>query len=184
MIAWLFLLFTVVPVVELYLLIKVGGLIGALPTIAIVLVTGAAGASLARWQGLAALQEIQRAMNEGRVPGQELLAGVLVLAGGLLLVTPGLITDVTGLLLLVPPVRRLVARGLAGYFRHRIEVHVGGFGVPPGFGPGGEGFGAGEEGAAAGRTVDAEYQAGAAGAEPGRTDADAPPSLHDGRQDP
>lgn len=168
MIVWLFLLFTVGPVVELYLLIKVGGLIGALPTVAIVLVTGAVGASLARWQGLAALQEIRSAMDAGRVPGAELLQGFLVLAGGLLLVTPGLITDAVGLLLLVPPVRRLVAAGLTRYFRRRIVLHVSGMdGVP---GPG----------SAAGRTVDADFRPGEPAApesEPGSAPAEAPPSL-------
>ncbi len=189
MILWLFLLFTLVPVAELYLLIKVGGLIGALPTIGIVLVTGAAGASLARWQGLAALEEIQAAMSEGRVPGQALLAGVLVLAGGLLLVTPGILTDVTGLLLLVPPVRRGVARLLSGYFRHRIELHVGGFEVPPGFG------GQGDGGPAAGRTVDADFDAGrdpgggAGGGDTGARQGEEPGRggsrpLGDGGQDP
>jgi len=82
-----------------------------------VLVTGAVGATLAKREGLRVLRDYQRTLAEGRLPPEGLLGAVLVLAGGVLLVAPGLITDVVGLLLLVPPTRRLVVRWL----RRRLD---------------------------------------------------------------
>ena len=106
----LFLLFTVVPVVELWLLIRIGGVIGAIPTIAGVLLMGAIGASLAKSQGRRVLREWQAAIGEGRLPTEGILEGALVLVGGVLLITPGVLTDVVGFALLIPPTRKLVAR--------------------------------------------------------------------------
>ena len=83
----LFLLFALVPVIELALLVEVGGRIGVAPTIAVVLATGAAGAWLARAQGLRALQRLQEAVRSAQFPGEEIFDGVLILAGGLLLLT-------------------------------------------------------------------------------------------------
>jgi len=162
MLGWLFLAFTLGPIVELYLLIKVGEHIGALPTIAIVLVTGAVGAALARSQGLVAFRKVQEAMNEGRMPGRELVQAMLVLAGGLLLVTPGILTDVAGLLLMVPPIRALAARGLTAWLGHRVEMHVQQMGGPgPGWPPG-AGGGEGRGAPARDQTVDVEYRRGRA----------------------
>jgi UPF0716 protein FxsA len=113
----LLLLFTIVPLVELFLLIKIGGVIGVVPTIAIVVGTGVLGASLARWQGLAVLSRIQDEMAAGRLPTDALIDGLLVLVAAAMLLTPGLLTDTTGFLLLVPgtraTVRRLVAAAIA-----------------------------------------------------------------------
>lgn len=113
----LLLLFTVVPLVELYLLLLVDDLIGFWPTVALVFATGVTGATLARFEGLRVLSQWRKALFRGKVPEDGVLSGLLVLVGGVLLVTPGVLTDVVGLLLLIPPTRRIVA----GWFRQGIE---------------------------------------------------------------
>lgn len=123
MIPLLALLFIVVPVVELTILIRLGGHIGALPTIALVIAMGFAGASLARLQGTLALRRLHEDMARGVPPGPALLDGALVLVAAVLLLTPGLLTDAVALLLFIPPVRRLVGRGIAGWAKSRIQVH-------------------------------------------------------------
>jgi UPF0716 protein FxsA len=93
----LLLLFIVVPIVELIVLIQLGGLIGTLATIGIIVITGALGASLARWQGLSVLRQIQLDVAAGRLPAGSLVDGVIILMAAALLVTPGLlITDGAG----------------------------------------------------------------------------------------
>ncbi len=104
----LLLLFTLIPVIELALLIQVGNYIGVLPTVVLVVATGVAGAALARCQGLLALRRLQQAIAEGTFPGNEIFSGALILAGGLLLLTPGLITDLAGLAFLAPGSRNLI----------------------------------------------------------------------------
>ncbi|RMG20745.1 MAG: FxsA family protein [Deltaproteobacteria bacterium] len=121
---WLLLAFTLVPLGELYLLLRVGEWLGAGPTLLLVLVTGAAGAALARAQGLKVLREIQDALSAGRLPHRELLEGALVFAGGLMLLTPGVVTDAAGLLVMIPPVRRAAAALLAAWLRRRLVVHT------------------------------------------------------------
>lgn len=128
----LLVLFTVVPFVELYLLLQVGRAVGALPTLAFVVVTGLVGAALARAQGIAVLRRLQREMAGGQLPAGALLDGVLILVAGLLLITPGVLSDVAGVLLLLPPIRALAARGLARWARGRIQVVQGFPGAPPG----------------------------------------------------
>ena len=118
----LLLLFTVVPIVELVLLVEIGRYVGLLPTLAIVMLTGALGASLARWQGLATLQRVQREMAEGRVPAGALMDGLLILLAGALLITPGLLTDATGFLLLIPPVRAALQRVVTRAIRRRMQA--------------------------------------------------------------
>lgn len=108
----LFLLFTLVPLCELYLLLRIGEWLGGLATITLVLVTGALGAAMARLEGLRVLRSWQSALAEGRLPEDGVVSGVLVLVGGVLLVTPGVLTDAAGLALLVPVTRRLIARQL------------------------------------------------------------------------
>lgn len=117
----LFLLFTLVPVAELALLVAVGSRIGVLTTVAIVVGTGVAGAWLARAQGLRALRRVQGALAAGQFPGDELLDGVLILAGGLLLLTPGFLTDVLGLCALLPGSRHLLKAYLKNRLRHRLR---------------------------------------------------------------
>ena len=102
----LLLIFTFIPVLELIILIKVGAWIGVAPTIALILLTGFAGAYLARTQGLDLAIRIQRELKEGRLPAEELLDGAMILVGGLLLLTPGFFTDLTGFILLVPGTRK------------------------------------------------------------------------------
>lgn len=108
MIFRLFLLFTLVPLLELVILIDLGQSIGLAPTVGIVILTGALGAWAARTQGFYVLGEIQREMNQGRLPGAQLVDGAMVLAGGLLMLTPGLLTDTAGFLLMVPAIRRFI----------------------------------------------------------------------------
>ena len=117
----LFLLFTLVPVIELALLVEVGGRIGVAPTIAVVLGTGAAGAWLARAQGLRALQRLQDAVRAGQFPGEEIFDGVLILAGGLLLLTPGFLTDILGFCALVPGSRHLLKSLVKNRVRGRVR---------------------------------------------------------------
>jgi UPF0716 protein FxsA len=100
------LIFIGLPIAELFVLFKLGASIGLLPTVALVLGTGFAGAALAKAQGMKTLRAMQREMAEGRVPSREIMDGLSVLVGGALLLTPGLITDVMGLSLLFPPTRR------------------------------------------------------------------------------
>lgn len=122
MLGKLLLLFTVLPVVELYLLISIGQNVGAGPTIALVLATGLLGAWLAKREGGRVLRSWQESMARGETPKEGVISSVLVLVGGVLLVTPGVVTDVTGLLLLVPWTRRLVANAIRTRLERRFAV--------------------------------------------------------------
>ena len=113
----LILLFTLIPLIELALLIKIGTYIGVMPTISLVILTGVIGAILAKTQGLQALRKIQNDVSDGILPTLQLFDGVLILAGGLLLLTPGFITDTLGLLALIPFSRKWIKRVL----RKKIE---------------------------------------------------------------
>jgi UPF0716 protein FxsA len=123
----LLLLFIVVPIVELILLIQLGGLIGLWPTIGLIVVTGATGASLARWQGLSVLRQIQLQMASGKLPGGALVDGVIILMAAALMVTPGLLTDIFGFLCLVPGVRAVMKRMLRRRFETAISDGSGNF---------------------------------------------------------
>ena len=120
----LLLLFTIVPIVELALLIEVGRQIGSLPTVALVLITGIAGAALARSQGLLAFQRLRQGFGQGQSPGDALLDGVLVLAGGLLLLTPGILTDLIGFSALLPFTRKLIRRYLKEAIARLIQTNA------------------------------------------------------------
>ncbi len=122
MFLYLLLLLTLVPIVELALLFKIAGAIDWLPTIMLVLVTGAIGASLARHEGLKTLTQIQADLGSGKMPAGAMVEGVLILAAGLVLITPGVITDAIGLFLLIPPCRRWAARILSKKFRGQFVV--------------------------------------------------------------
>lgn len=126
----LFLLFTVIPLIELILLIRIGQLLGLWPTIALVLLTGIVGASLAKWQGLRVYREIQREMQAGHMPASRLVDGAFIFTAGVLLITPGLLTDIVGFLLLAPPSRALLKQFIVDWFKRKVEsgkiqVHVG-----------------------------------------------------------
>lgn len=140
----LLLLFTLVPTAELYLLVATATWIGLLETLALCVLTGVVGAHLARREGLAVLGQVQGELGAGRVPGGALLEGALVFGGGLLLLTPGMMTDVLGFSLVVPFTRRRIAASLAARFQGALArgevVH---FAIGPGGGRGGVHFGGG-----------------------------------------
>jgi UPF0716 protein FxsA len=108
----LLLLFLVVPLAEIYLLIQAGGAIGALNTVALVVLTAVAGAWLLRLQGLATLRRVQQSLEHGELPETALIEGALLLLAGALLLTPGFLTDAFGFLLLVPGARVAFARAV------------------------------------------------------------------------
>ncbi|MFU8768617.1 MAG: FxsA family protein [Desulfotignum sp.] len=112
----LFLCFTVIPMVELYLLIKLGTLIGGLNTIFVVLLTGFAGAWLARMEGMHTMLRVRMNLQQGIMPAEDLLDGLIILIAGLVLITPGLITDGLGLLMLWPVTRNRLKRFLRRKF--------------------------------------------------------------------
>lgn len=121
MLARLLLAFTLIPLLELYLLVKVGEVVGTLPTIAIVISTGVLGAWLTRLEGLRVLRRVQVELGEGKLPTSALIDGLLILVAGVLLVTPGLITDCCGFFLLVPPLRALVRARLRRAWERRLR---------------------------------------------------------------
>lgn len=106
----LFLSFLVVPFVEIYLLLQVGGLIGAFPTIILVVFTAALGAWLLRRQGFATWQRFQNNLATGTIPAYEMIEGPILLVGGALLLTPGFFTDALGFACLIPALRRQFAQ--------------------------------------------------------------------------
>ena len=114
----LFLAFTIIPVVEIYLLIQIGTIFGALTSIALVIFTGFLGAYLARIQGLQTLFRIQKSLREGQMPSSELLDALLIGIAGLVLLTPGFLTDAFGFLLLIPNTRTAIKQWL----HRQIEV--------------------------------------------------------------
>ncbi|WP_028576234.1 FxsA family protein [Desulfomicrobium escambiense] len=123
----LFLLFAVIPVAEIYVLVSVGGVIGVLPTVALVLLTALAGAHLARMQGLAVMMRIRENLAQGFMPAEELLDGLLIFLAGMTLLTPGFLTDIMGLLILLPATRNIFKRWLRKKFdewRQNPNVHI------------------------------------------------------------
>ncbi len=127
--SYLIVLFVGLPIIELALLFELHSLVGFLPTVMLVLLTGVAGAALVRRQGLAILLKIQREMSIGNVPAPQMIDGVMILVAGALLVTPGLITDVSGFLLLVPFVREQIRFWLKKKLEEKVrggyvQVHV------------------------------------------------------------
>lgn len=113
-------MFVLVPLLELALLIRIGGVVGAWPTLALVAGTGLLGAAMARREGMRALVALQRDLAEGRLPASSLMSGAAVLVGGAFLLTPGVLTDLTGLLLLFPLTRRWAFR----WARRRMEAGI------------------------------------------------------------
>src|SRR3954470_1120791 len=120
----LIVVFIVVPLAELYVIIQVGQAIGALPTIAILLLDSVLGSMLLRSQGRAVWRRFNEALATGRMPHREVQDGVLVIFGGAFLITPGFLTDVIGLLLLLPPTRSVIRRLGMRRLRHRMELRV------------------------------------------------------------
>ena len=107
MIGRLLFLFILVPLLELYILIKIGGYLGAFPTVALVVFTALLGLVLARFEGLRTLQQIRQSLSQGIVPAEEMVDGVLIFIGGILLIIPGVLTDLFALVLLIPYTRTI-----------------------------------------------------------------------------
>ena len=120
----LFLLFLVVPFAELYVLIQVGQVIGALPTIGLLIAVSVVGAWLVKREGFATLARARERIEAGQVPGKEIVDGVLILFAGALLVTPGFLSDVAGVLLLLPPVRATLRGATVGWLARRAGVRI------------------------------------------------------------
>ena len=118
----LFLLFTVVPLVELYLLIAVGRVLGLVPTIGLVLVTGALGAWFARLEGARVIRRWQEALARQELPKDGVIDGLLIFVGGLMLITPGILTDIAGLSMVMPLTRRVIARFVRAWFERQIAA--------------------------------------------------------------
>jgi len=121
----LFLIFTVVPVVELLLLVELSTRIGFWPTIVLVIGTGFLGAVLARWQGWLTMLRVKNEMRQGIIPAQAIGHGALILIAGLLLITPGVLTDILGLSLLIPPLRKLLLKGFRVWMAANITAQTG-----------------------------------------------------------
>jgi len=119
---FLVLLFIVVPILELWLIIEIGGAIGVVPTLALLLADALLGSLLLRHQGRGAWRRFNAALAERRFPGKEVADGLLIAIGGTLLLAPGFITDIVGLIFLIPPTRAIVRRLLKGLVGRRILV--------------------------------------------------------------
>jgi UPF0716 protein FxsA len=122
LLARLFALFVIVPLVELVLLIRLGQWLGVLATVALVVVTGAIGAALARREGLRTVRQIQADMKGGRFPAGRLLDGVLILLAGGLLLTPGILTDIIGFACIVPASRGWIKSRVAARVRRMVDT--------------------------------------------------------------
>lgn len=120
----LLLLFTVVPLAELWLLLRIGEAVGLGPTLGLVVVTGVTGAWLARHEGARAWRAVQEQLAAGRLPGRELLEAVMVLVAGIVLITPGVLTDAAGLALLVRPIRTRIAERIRRRLGASLEVRT------------------------------------------------------------
>jgi UPF0716 protein FxsA len=123
----LFLAFTLIPVIELYLLIKLGATVGPFNTLLLVILTGAAGAYLAKLQGLEAMLRVRTRLQQGETPAEEMLDALIIFIAGIVLLTPGLLTDISGLLLLLPVTRLRFKIWLRQKFNQWIQssnVHI------------------------------------------------------------
>lgn len=116
------LLFMLIPFFEMWILIEVGGWIGALPTIGLVVLTAMIGLSLLKQQGLSTLMRARRKIDEGAIPASELVSGVMIAVGGALLLTPGFVTDALGFALLIPQTRKWLLFKLIDRYRDKIVI--------------------------------------------------------------
>lgn len=120
----LLLIFSIIPLIELALLIKVGGYLGILPTIILVAGTGIVGISLARYHGFQLISEVKRNLENGQIPADHLIEGLLLLIGAVMLLTPGLLTDTAGFLLIIPFSRRIASHFVKDRFRRWIKKNT------------------------------------------------------------
>ncbi|GAA3102411.1 FxsA family protein [Streptosporangium carneum] len=140
----LFLVFLVVPVLEIWVLIQVGQVIGGWPTVALLLADSLLGAWIVRREGRRAWRNLQAALQSGRMPDRELADGAMIVAGGTLLLTPGFVTDIAGFLCILPFTRPLVRRLGTWFFARRVRTlakTAAGPGLGSPFGPMGSPFG-------------------------------------------
>ncbi|MDX8129319.1 FxsA family protein [Methylomonas sp. LW13] len=119
----LFIAFLIVPFVEIYVLLQVGGLIGAFPTILLVVFTAVLGAWLLRRQGFTTWQRFQSGLAQGEIPAYEMIEGPILLVGGALLLTPGFFTDLLGFACLIPTLRRKIAQYIIEH--HLLQTQMG-----------------------------------------------------------
>ena len=132
----LFLLFAIIPVVEIAILIKIGGIIGAFYTVAIVIGTAIIGAYLVRLQGVSIMLRFQNNLQQGIFPAEEMIDGAMALVAGAVLLTPGLITDIIGFTLLLPPTRKIIKGSVKKFIKSRaVSFTHAGPGGPHGGGP-------------------------------------------------
>ena len=117
----IFLLFIIVPIIEITIFITIGSNIGILNTIAIILTTALLGIFLARRQGIKLLFDAQRNLSQGVMPTEEIKGGIFLLISGLLLITPGFFTDFIGFVVFIKPVQNLIAFQAKKYFQSRIR---------------------------------------------------------------
>ena len=148
MIAYLFLAFIVVPVVEIFMITQVASQLGWLPTILLVIGVSMAGAWLVKREGLSVIRRVRDTAGNGKLPTNELADGAMIFFASALMLTPGFITDFVGLALLIPPIRALLRPPVISFFTSRLEVRTASFGSAtfgggsrPGFGRSGPGFG-------------------------------------------
>ncbi|GGW90495.1 FxsA family protein [Alteromonas halophila] len=121
----LFLLFAAMPIIEIAVLVQVGGIIGGWNTIALVIITAFAGAYLVRREGLHTLQTAQQKMQQNTIPGRELVEGMMLVVAGILLVTPGFITDILGFLFVLPGTRHILAAHISKHMKMRVVTSAG-----------------------------------------------------------
>lgn len=119
----IFLLVMLIPFVEIYLLLQVGGIIGAVPTILLVVFTAVLGTFLLRKQGFATFQRLQSNLAQGKIPAYEMIEGPIILVGGALLLTPGFITDAMGFACLIPQLRRKIAQYIIENYLVQADGH-------------------------------------------------------------
>ncbi len=132
MFGMLLILFIAVPVFELWLIFRLAALTSWPFTLLVVIGTGILGTAMAKSQGFYIWKRIRESLGRGEIPGNDMIDGVLLLVGGILLITPGIMTDAVGLLMLLPPIRTLVREYLKRRFRGSIRLHTPGF-PPNGF---------------------------------------------------
>lgn len=126
----LLLLLTIVPAVELFVLLQLGAWMGPGPTLMLIVLTGVVGATLARREGFAVMTELQQKTAAGEAPTQSLVEGILILVGGLLLLTPGIFTDLFGFSLVVPATRKLLAPAVIKAFQSAVNIQTFQAGAP------------------------------------------------------
>lgn len=126
----LLMIFILVPLIELYFLLEISQFIGVFTTVMVIIFTGAAGVSIAKRQGYQVVNNIRSTLNAGKMPTDDLISALLILVGGVTLLTPGFLTDITGFLLILPGSRDLIAALVKKYFlkyvkENKVEVHYG-----------------------------------------------------------